>query len=124
MISLSQKFFFEAAHTLVRENDSDASRRIHGHTYSAEVTVRGHADPVTGMVLDLSILRAYVAEVKLLLDHRMLNEVDGLGAPTLENLASFIAQELHQRDARVSSVKIWREASGDACTVELLPKSI
>ena len=32
---ISQKFFFDAAHTLQREVEADASRRIHGHTYQA-----------------------------------------------------------------------------------------
>ncbi len=51
---VSQKFFFDAAHTLKRTlDDADevaGSRRIHGHTYHAEVTVAGNADADTGMV--------------------------------------------------------------------------
>ena len=58
---VSQKFFFDAAHTLKRTlDDADevaGSRRIHGHTYHAEVTVAGSADPDTGMVVDLGHLR-------------------------------------------------------------------
>ena len=37
--TLSQRFFFDAAHTLQREIEAEGSRRIHGHTYHAEVSV-------------------------------------------------------------------------------------
>ena len=50
---ISQKFFFDAAHTLKREVEADSSLRIHGHTYNAEVTLSGQPDTVSGMVLDL-----------------------------------------------------------------------
>ena len=44
---ISQKFFFDAAHTLKRKIEADSSRRIHGHTYNAEVTLSGQPDSVT-----------------------------------------------------------------------------
>jgi 6-pyruvoyl-tetrahydropterin synthase len=41
MFELSKQFWFDAAHTLNRSIDAESSRRIHGHSYRAEVTVRG-----------------------------------------------------------------------------------
>ena len=79
---LSQRFQFEAAHTLERDIDAESSRRIHGHTYHAEVTLRGMPDPATGMLMDLGHFRRAIAQVQDLLDHRLLNEVDGLAKPT------------------------------------------
>ena len=55
MFELSKQFRFDAAHTLDRVIDADPSRRIHGHSYRAEVAVRGPADPATGMVVDLGL---------------------------------------------------------------------
>ena len=46
MFELTKQFRFEAAHTLERALDAAPSRRIHGHSYTAEVTLRGPADPV------------------------------------------------------------------------------
>ena len=51
----------------------------------------------------------------------MLDEVPGLGAPTLENLCLFIANEMPDFSPRLSRVRVWREALGDACTLELKP---
>ena len=51
MHELSKEFRFDAAHTLHRDIDAEGSRRIHGHSYRAEVTVRGRPDPATGMLI-------------------------------------------------------------------------
>jgi 6-pyruvoyltetrahydropterin/6-carboxytetrahydropterin synthase len=117
--TLSQRFFFDAAHTLQREIEAEGSRRIHGHTYQAEVAVHGPRDPVTGMVVDLGHLRARCDAVRDRLDHHLLDDVPGLGAATLENLCVFIADALADLRPPVSRVRVWREAAGDACVLDL-----
>ena len=42
---LTQEFFFDAAHTLERAIEAEPSRRIHGHTYHAVVSIGGRPDP-------------------------------------------------------------------------------
>ena len=79
MFELSKQFHFDAAHTLERLIDTESSRRIHGHSYRAEVTVRGRPDPVTGMVVDLGMLERMMAEARDSLDHRFLDEINDLG---------------------------------------------
>ena len=115
MFELSQTFYFEAAHTLERAYDIEPSRRIHGHTYGAEVQVQGEPGP-DGMVVDLAHLRAMIAEVREQLDHRLLDDVPGLGAATLENLCLYIYRHLSSRVKGVSAVSVYRGASGDRCT--------
>lgn len=112
---LSQRFFFEAAHTLPRQIEAEGSRRIHGHTYTAEVTLSGLPDPQTGMMLDLGFLRLEIERVRQQLDHHFLDEVDGIGAATLENLCQFIYRQLQGRLPSISSVMVERQASGDRC---------
>jgi 6-pyruvoyltetrahydropterin/6-carboxytetrahydropterin synthase len=118
---LSQRFFFEAAHTLDRDVDALSSKRIHGHTYHAEVSVRGPRNPQTGMVVDLGWLRREIERVRSVLDHAFLDHVEGLGKPTLENLCEFIAAQLADFDPPLSSVRVWREANGDSCRLTLEP---
>ena len=112
---LSQRFHFEAAHTLERRIDTEASRRIHGHTYHVEVTLRGQPDPDSGMLIDLGEFRRVLAEVRELLDHRFLDEVAELGKPTLEGLCAFIVARLEGRLPGLASVTLHRGASGDSC---------
>ena len=114
---ISQRFFFDAAHTLKRAIEVDSSRRIHGHTYSAEVTLSGQPDPATGMVLDLGQVRAAIDALRPQLDHRMLDDVHGLGAATLENLCAYIWRALAPSLPGLAAVRVWREGMGDSCTL-------
>ena len=118
-LTLSQRFFFDAAHTLRREIESEGSRRIHGHTYHAEVSVRGPLDPGTGMVIDLGLLRERLQAVRARLDHHLLDDVPGLGIPTLENLCLFICRALADLQPPPARVRVWRDALGDECLLEL-----
>ena len=50
----------------------------------------------------------------------MAGHVPGLQPPTLENLCLFIAQALAPHyGERLARVKVWREALGDSCTLEV-----
>jgi 6-pyruvoyltetrahydropterin/6-carboxytetrahydropterin synthase len=117
--TVSQRFFFDAAHTLKRDIEAEGSRRVHGHTYHAEVWLKGERDPATGMVIDLGVLRRRLEEVREKLDHHLLDDVPGLKPPTLENLCLFIAEALADLKPQLARVRVWREALGDACTLEL-----
>ncbi len=119
MHELSQRFMFEAAHTLQRAFETEGSRRVHGHTYFAEVTVSGVPDRASGMVMDLAQLRTHIEEIRGVLDHQMLDDVPQLGAPTLENLCSYIADRLKSATPNLASVRVWREGSGDGCRLSL-----
>jgi 6-pyruvoyltetrahydropterin/6-carboxytetrahydropterin synthase len=112
---LSQRFFFDAAHTLRRQIETDSSKRIHGHTYHAEVTLAGQPDPETGMMLDLGVLRQEVERVRQQLDHHFLDEVPGIGPATLENLCAFIHRQLKDRLPAIACITVERQASGDRC---------
>lgn len=115
---LSQKFFFEAAHTLHRTTaDAAGSRRIHGHTYHAEVTLLGEPDTKSGMLQDLGSVRRYIESIRELLDHQFLDEVPDLGPATLENLCRFIFTNLVARCPQLVAVSVERPASGDKCVL-------
>ena len=115
--SVSQKFFFDAAHTLRREIETEGSLRVHGHTYYAEVTVSGQPAPHSGMVVDLGLVRLQIDKLRPQLDHHLLDEVPGLGPATLENLCSFIWRSLEPALPGLSQVRVWRDSIGDGCTL-------
>ncbi len=118
-LELTQEFYFEAAHTLVRDYETASSKRVHGHTYHAAITVRGERNAATGMVIDLAALRVHIEVIRNMLDHRLLDEVQGIDSPTIENLALFIGDHIRALEPRASAVRISRKASGDSCLLEL-----
>lgn len=118
MFELRRCFRFDAAHTLIRSIAADASRRIHGHSYKAEITLRGMPDPKSGMIMDLGLLDRILHEVQGQLDHHFLDDVADLGPATLENLTLWIWRQLDPQVPGLARVTVMREASGDACSYE------
>jgi 6-pyruvoyltetrahydropterin/6-carboxytetrahydropterin synthase len=116
MYELSKRFYFDAAHTLRREIDTESSLRIHGHSYRAEVTVRGKPDPESGMLVDLGLLERKLEEARVALDHRFLDEINDLGPATMENLCAWIWRKLSDEVTNLSKVSVFRDSSGDGCT--------
>jgi len=115
MIELTQEFSFDAAHYL---DGAPEYRRIHGHSFYAEVTLRGEPDPATGFLRDLGEVDRVLKTLREALDHRLLNEVEGLGLPTLENLARFIHARAKAELPEVVRVKLRRPSYGQSCTYE------
>jgi 6-pyruvoyltetrahydropterin/6-carboxytetrahydropterin synthase len=116
MFELSKQFRFEAAHTLERVVDAEASRRIHGHSYRAEVVIRGTADPQTGMVKDLGLFERALEVARFGLDHRLLDEVPGLGPATMENLSVWIWRKVSASCGPLARVTVYRDSTGDTCS--------
>jgi 6-pyruvoyltetrahydropterin/6-carboxytetrahydropterin synthase len=116
MWELTKSFRFDAAHTLDRSIETAASRRIHGHSYRAEVTVRGEADAKTGMVVDFGLLERMLGEARDGLDHHMLDDVADLGPATMENLAAWIWRKLTPSIQGLVKVTVFRDSQSESVT--------
>jgi 6-pyruvoyltetrahydropterin/6-carboxytetrahydropterin synthase len=117
MFEISKDFRFEAAHTLNRTIETEPSRRIHGHSYRATITLRGEPG-ATGMITDFGTLNTHIAPIRDALDHRFLDEIPNLGPATLENLAAFIWRALLPNCPGLTRVVVFRDSEGESCTYE------
>jgi 6-pyruvoyltetrahydropterin/6-carboxytetrahydropterin synthase len=116
-IEITQQFGFDAAHYL-SEAPLGANRRLHGHSFYAEVTLKGEPDEMKGWVRDFTEVNAVLAELRGRLDHQLLNEIEGLGQPTLENLARYIFLEAKARLPEVCRVRLTRPSVGQSCVYQ------
>lgn len=116
MYELTKQFRFDAAHTLLRDVEVDGSRRIHGHSYRAEVTLRGTPEPVSGMIIDTTILAQKLEETRQALDHRFLDEINDLGPGTMENLCAYIWRRLLPDVPTLHAVTVLRDSTADRVT--------
>ena len=110
-----KEFGFEAAHSFGHKPEGHANTRVHGHSFKAEVALSGEPDAVSGCVVDFEILTQAVDKVRAKLDHHFLNDLQGLGTPSLENLARWIAGELRPRFPQLASVTVRRPTLGESC---------
>ncbi|HKS71075.1 MAG TPA: 6-carboxytetrahydropterin synthase, partial [Ktedonobacterales bacterium] len=88
---------FEAAHQLSAEFGPAA--RLHGHTYTLEVVVRGPAIQANGTLYDVGDLRAMVNDLAAALHYRVLSEIPALAKAntTAEVVASYCWETLAAR---------------------------
>lgn len=117
MYELTVADHFAAAHQI--PGHPAECRRLHGHTWTVEVSVAGHLDPATGMVVDFRSLKTVIREAVGELDHRLLNELppftgpDPLRIPTAENIARYIFDTVAARLAalnprvKMRAVRVW-----------------
>lgn len=114
-----KSFGFEAAHTFAHKGAGHANARIHGHSFQVEVALAGEPDPASGCVVDFEIVSVALSALKERLDHRFLNDLPGLGTPSLENLARWIANELQPTLPRLTRIVVGRPSLGESCRYEL-----
>jgi 6-pyruvoyltetrahydropterin/6-carboxytetrahydropterin synthase len=109
-LTICKTFTFDAAHYLPNVADDHKCKRLHGHTYRVDVVCEGEPDH-RGMICDFSEIAAAWEPVALLVDHRLLNEVDGLENPTAETLADVFVQTLHTALSCVVAVRVWESST-------------
>ena len=93
-MEIFKEFGFEAAHRLPNVPPEHKCARLHGHSFRCEVHLSGPLDPKLGWVLDFADLKNVVKPIMDQLDHRYLNEIEGLENPTSETLAIWIWERL------------------------------
>ena len=112
-----KEFFVEAAHLLPNVPETHKCRRLHGHSYRIEIHVEGSMDGTTGWVMDFAEIGAAFQPVYEQIDHRYLNEIEGLENPTSENLACWIWERLKPALPGLAAVCI-RETCTSGCIYE------
>lgn len=84
MIETFKNFTFEAAHQLPPHSG------LHGHTFHIGIVFRGERHPLYGWCENLDAADEHIQKVFRQLDHKFLNDIEGLENPSLENLAEWI----------------------------------
>lgn len=124
-LTLTRSYEFAASHRLHAPSLSDAENATlfskcnnpagHGHNYVVEVTVGGHPDPVTGMLVDLAALDRVVQETVLdRYDHKNL-DVDLPEFQGKVSTTEALTQEIFSRlvaavPAKLTAVKVYETA--------------
>lgn len=83
-------FQVEAAHWLPNVPEGHKCARMHGHSFRIEVHVSGNVGERSGWVMDFADLKRAFQPLFDRIDHRCLNDIEGLDNPTSENLARWV----------------------------------
>lgn len=110
---------FDAAHHFPNEAPDSPYRRMHGHSFSVEATVRGDRLDSHGWVADLGALDRALKAAAEELDHGLLNEHEGLELPTLENLCLWFAGKLKPNWPGLCRIAVARPTIHERCVLTL-----
>ena len=116
MTELFFEFNFDAAHRYMHKPIGHKERALHGHSFCAEVSVRGKPQTETGLIVDFEALEKVCAELRETLDHHFLNEIPGLESPSLENISRWIWQRLAPQFPGLHRVTIRQGSSPYGCS--------
>ena len=119
IFEITKSATFDAAHHMTHAGADARYRRMHGHSFRVEASVRGAMRPDTGWVEDFGELDAALKAVAAELDHGLLNEHPGLETPTLEHLCLHFAARLRGRFPTLSRIVISRPTNGERCALAL-----
>tara|TARA_B100000900_G_C19939032_1_gene456860 strand:- start:59 stop:421 length:363 start_codon:yes stop_codon:yes gene_type:complete len=93
-VSLRKSFGFESAHWLPTFPEDHKCHRLHGHSFRVDVVVEGEVPEEDGYLVDFAVIKAAIKPIEEQLDHRCLNDIEGLENPTSEMLARWIWDRL------------------------------
>ncbi len=103
---ITKSFSFDSAHWLPHVSESHKCRRLHGHTYSVVLGLESSLDEKYGWVQDYGEISWAFAPMLEALDHRCLNEIEGLENPTAEILARWIFNGLKNKLPKLVDVTV------------------
>ncbi len=94
MYELIHTIRFESARRLTKVPPGHPCGNLYGLAFYLDIHVEGEPDPATDFVIDFGEIEAAFAPLRAQLDHRFLNEIEGLSNPTSEVLVRWIWERL------------------------------
>ena len=105
-VSLSRKFRFEASHCLSHLPEDHPCHNLHGHSYNLEIEVSGEVDEESGFLVDYAEIKRAVGPLLDQLDHKHLNDIEGLEKPTTELIARWLWKRISASLPQLSKISI------------------
>jgi len=114
IVSIVKRFTFDSAHRLTGVPDDHPCKVLHGHTYTVEVEVKGSIDQAAGWLIDYREIKRIVKPFVDQLDHKFLNDIDGLHYTTAEEIAVWFWERIKPELPELSRVGVM-ETSTSGC---------
>lgn len=106
-MEIYKEFSFDSAHFLPHVPDGHKCKNMHGHTYRFRVFLQGKPDAQLGWIMDFKDLKNCVGPVIEQLDHKLINDIEGLENPTAENITIWIWQKIKPLLPQLSKIELY-----------------
>lgn len=105
-MTIYKVFRFDAAHYLPNVPTDHKCGGMHGHTYTLKISVSGKPSVYSGWIMDYTDLKNIVKPYITLLDHHVLNDIEGLENPTTEVLCLWLWKKIKPELPNLSRIEI------------------
>ena len=119
VFEITKSVTFEAAHFMGGKPEGHPHRNAHGHSFHLEATVAGTVKAGEQWVEDFSHLTVCLNATAAKLDHKLLNEIEGLEVPTLERICLWAAADLAEDLPGLKRVAVARPSLNERCELVL-----
>jgi 6-pyruvoyltetrahydropterin/6-carboxytetrahydropterin synthase len=106
-MEIYKEFSFDSAHFLPNVPEGHKCKNMHGHTYRLRVFIKGELDPKLGWIMDFKELKDALFPVIDKLDHKLINDIEGLENPTAENITLWIWNQIKPQLPLLSKIELY-----------------
>ncbi len=103
---ITKSFTFDSAHWLPHVPEGHKCGRMHGHTYTIVIALEGEVAPESGWIVDFGDIKAAFKPLEKIMDHQLLNDIEGLENPTAENMARWIFERLEPALPQLADITV------------------
>jgi 6-pyruvoyltetrahydropterin/6-carboxytetrahydropterin synthase len=114
IVEIVKEYKFEAAHKLTRVPEGHKCGRLHGHSFTFEVHLKGEANPDTGWLMDFGEISKVAKPLVEELDHHYLNEIPGLENPTSEEIAMWLWKRIKPQIPSLTEIVVYETCTAKA----------
>ena len=105
-MKIFKRFTFDSAHFLPHVPDGHKCKEIHGHTYSLTVYLEGELEDKLDWVMDFADLKGVIDPIIKIIDHKLMNEIEGLENPTCEIIAVWLWNRIKPSIPQLTKVEL------------------
>ncbi len=106
-MKIFKHFDFDSAHYLPNVPDGHKCKGVHGHTYRMTIFFEGDLDEELGWVLDFADIKKTVNPIIKIIDHKLLNDIEGLENPTCELIAVWLWNKIMPEIPFLSRIELY-----------------
>lgn len=106
LMIIFKKFTFDSAHFLPFVPEGHKCKEVHGHTYHLTAYFSGELDHELGWVMDFADIKKVIKPIIDQIDHKLLNDIEGLENPTCEIIAQWLWIEIKAHLPMLVKIKL------------------
>ncbi|MBN1151159.1 6-carboxytetrahydropterin synthase QueD [candidate division WOR-3 bacterium] len=113
-VILTRTFRADSAHRITGLSEAHKCSALHGHSFRIDVSIKGRVDGKIGWLMDFGDIKDTVDPIIQKIDHKYLNEIEGLEKGTSENLVIWLWDRLKPLLPELFEITVW-ESDNSKC---------